>query len=100
MRLEGAACEIRFQVSAFSVSVLIGSKCLTAFRAIAHDTRHDQYRQFLARVLRSARDGQTFVMRTGTQGGALGRAGSPGVGSGRLLRRPSPRRRRGMGPGL
>ena len=38
------------------------------------------------------------IMRT--QGGALVRAGSPGVGSGRLLRRPSPRRRRGMGPGL
>ena len=37
------------------------------------------------------------IMRT--QGGALVRAGSPGVGSGRLLHRPSPRRRRGMGPG-
>ena len=41
---------------------------------------------------------QPRIMRT--QGGALVRAGSPGVGSGRLLHRPSPRRRRGMGPGL
>ena len=35
-----------------------------------------------------------------TQGAALARVGSPGVGSGRLLHLPSPRRRRGMGPGL
>ena len=39
-----------------------------------------------------------LIMRT--QGGALVRIGSPCVGSGRLLHRPSPRRRRGMGPGL
>ena len=38
------------------------------------------------------------IMRT--QGAALARVGTPGVGSGRLLHRPSPRRRRGMGPGL
>ena len=38
------------------------------------------------------------IMRT--QGGALVRVGSPGVGAGRLLHRPSPRRRRRMGPGL
>ena len=55
MRLADAACVTRSQVSAFNVSVLIGSSCLTAFRAIAHDTAHDQYRQFFARVLGSAR---------------------------------------------
>ena len=49
-------------MSAFSVSVLIGSTSLTAFRAIAHDTAHDQYRQFLTRVLGSARDGQTCLL--------------------------------------
>ena len=55
MRLADAACVIRSQVRAFSVSVLIGNKSRTAFRAMAHDTAHDQYRQFFARVLGSAR---------------------------------------------
>ena len=54
LRLADAACMIRSQVSAFSVSVLIGSESLTAFRAIAHDPAHDQYRQFFARVLAPA----------------------------------------------
>ena len=62
MRLAEAACVIGSQVSAFNVSVLIGSNNLTAFRAIAHDTAHDQYRQFFARVLGSAREGQTCLL--------------------------------------
>ena len=53
---------MRSQVSAFNVSVLIGNSNRTAFRAIAHDTAHDQYRQFFARVLGSARGGQTCLL--------------------------------------
>ena len=48
-------------MSALSVSVLIGSKSPTAFLAIAHVTAHEQYRQFFARVLGSARDGKTCL---------------------------------------
>ena len=49
-------------MSTLSVSVLIGSKSFTAFLAIAHDTAHDQYLQFFARVLGSAHDGQTCLL--------------------------------------
>ena len=44
-------------MSALSVPVLIGSKSLTAFSAIAHDTAHDQYR------LRSRRPSVSIKLR-------------------------------------
>ena len=61
VRLADAGCMIRSQMSALSVPVLIGSKSPTAFLAIAHVTAHEQYRQFFARVLGSARDGKTCL---------------------------------------
>ena len=70
MRPEDVACVMRSQVSAFNVSVLIGSKSLTAFRAIANDTAHDQHHQFFARVLGTAREGQTCLLGRQVREGA------------------------------
>ena len=78
MRLAEAACVMRSQVRAFSVSVLIGSKSRTAFRAIAHDTTHDQYRQFFARVLGSVREGHTCLLNCAVKSAReRGRHGPP-----------------------
>ena len=69
---------IRSQVSALSVFVLIGSRSLTAFLAIAHDMADDQYLQFFARVLGSARDGQTCLLNCAVRSAReLGRYGPP-----------------------
>ena len=74
----GGSVRNEVQVSAFNVSVLIGSSNLTAFRAIAHDTAHDQYRQFLARVLGSAREGQTRLLNCAVRSAReRGRHGPP-----------------------
>ena len=55
-------CMMRSNVSALSVSVFIGSKCLTAFHTIAHDTANDRYFQFFARVLGYSREGQMCLL--------------------------------------
>ena len=72
MRLADAACVIRSQVRAFSVSVLIGNKSLTAFRAIAHAIAITQIHTHRRNRYGSCRDGE---------GGALdGRAMAKGPG--------------------